>query len=125
MSDNLAPEGWTGCHKTEAEVRAVWPEAVWMPWQEPLLGQRVTNGHWVGPVVGPLPEQQAQRRRLHKDCPGCSCDGGLQWPAGFWFVQADGWWSDDWGGGYKAETCPQGCKPMRVLLYVPSLRPVE
>lgn len=113
-----APPGWTGGKlATVAEVLAVWPDAVWMPWDPVPLGQRVIRDSGdAGEVIGAMPKT----REWHH-CPTCTCHeaSGL---ADWWNIRLDNWYRIPDGTIRRAaEPVPESSR-ITVADYPPSLK---
>jgi len=75
-------------HDTDT-IRAAFPNARWMPWDDPPVGAQVRReGAGTGVVVGRF---QSPMRKAHHDCPCCRCPDVEVAPEfkGWWIVRWD------------------------------------
>ena len=117
-------------YKTKEEVLEVFPNAVFMPWEEPTPSLRIKKGGGVqgsidtGTVIGR--EEAMQVPEPDHRCPMCRCmkpNPFYQW----WKIRWDGWYKDPKGLGfrfYKADEVPKNIEPMIGLEYPPTLEKI-
>lgn len=117
---------------TREEVIAAWPEAIWMPWDDPPVNATVlqrADGNGRRRPVKVIARYHAGPARRPHDCPSCRCDPlpQSQICLDYWVVE----WLDVWGApktaveaGDAFRYAPPGSEdaaPIQSLEYPPSL----
>ena len=114
--------------RDEEGIRKIYPDAEFMPWDDPPIGQRVTKAAVPGspPEIGTVVGNVQERESPANHCPSCTCVKDNIFYL-WWKVRWEGWWGYP-GKGYRKyapeEKHPDDTQGMESLEWPPNLRRV-